>query len=313
MGVRVGIVAFALFASACTQTAVPHERQSAGPMGDIVVHATGDVLLDPSLVGLLAASRSAPWTAVRGLFTSDDVTIVNLECSPGTGGAPAIKQYTFRCADAAAQSAMHEAGVDVANMGNNHSNDYGYDALLDGRARLRRAGLRPVGAGHDAAEANAPALFERGGRTIAVLGFSRVVPYARWTAKADHPGVASGYSIPSMVAAVRAAKARADIVFVTIHWGNEGEAVPLAEDVDRAHALIDAGAEAVFGHHAHRMQPLVFYKGRPIFFGLGNFVWPRNGATGIAEVRVSRSGAVRACLLPAMLTGGRPVPSRSHC
>ncbi len=313
MGVRVGMAAFCVLAAACAQPAIPQRRPSAVRAGEIVVHATGDVLLDPSLIGLLAASRSAPWTAVRGLFTNDDLTIVNLECSPGMGGVPEVKQYTFRCADAAAQSAMHAAGVDVANMGNNHSNDYGLDALLDGRARLLKAGLRPVGAGLDAAEANAPAMFERGGRTIAVLGFSRVVPYARWTAKADHAGVASGYSIPSMVAAVRAARARADLVFVTIHWGNEGEGVPLAEDIERAHALVDAGAAAVFGHHAHRLQPLQFYRGRPIFFGLGNFVWPRNGAAGIAEVRVSPSGAVRACLLPATLTGGRPVPERSHC
>ena len=277
------------------------------------MHATGDVLLDPALVGLLAASRSAPWTAVTQTFRHDDVTIVNLECTPGTGGAPEVKQYTFRCADGPAQSAMHAAGVDVANLGNNHTQDFGPAAMLDGRARLLRAGLAPVGAGHDAAEANAPAIFARGGHTVAVVGFSRVVPYARWTAKDNHPGVASGYSIPSMVAAVHEARARADLVFATIHWGEEGKTVPLQEDVERAHALIDAGATAVFGHHAHVLQPLEFYKGRPIFYGLANFVWPQNGPSGIAEVRVSSKGAISACLLPVTLTNGRPVPSRAHC
>jgi poly-gamma-glutamate synthesis protein (capsule biosynthesis protein) len=281
--------------------------------GELVVHATGDVMLDPTQLGLLAASPSAPWTGVRKLFGADDVTIVNLECGPGAGGQRQDKKYTFRCADPRAQSAMRAAGVEVANMGNNHSGDFGIGAMLDGRARLVRAGLKPVGAGRNAAEAEAPALFERAGRTIAVLGFSRVVPVATWRAKANRPGVADGYVIPTMVRAVRAAKASADLVFVTIHWGNEGEAEPLAEDVARAHALVDAGADAVFGHHAHRLQPLRFYKGRPIFFGLGNFVWPRNGPTAIAEVRVAPGGSIRACLIPATITGGRPVLSRSKC
>src|SRR5207244_11946467 len=114
---RVGIVVLGLFAAACTQSAVPQEQPSAVTASEIVVHATGDVLLDPSLIGMLGASRSAPWTAVSPLFRGDDVTIVNLECAPGVGGAPEDKEYTFRCADAGAQSAMRAAGVDVANMG----------------------------------------------------------------------------------------------------------------------------------------------------------------------------------------------------
>jgi poly-gamma-glutamate synthesis protein (capsule biosynthesis protein) len=303
-----------MFAGACRAAPKPVDAHPVAEKArEIVVHATGDVLLDPARLGLLAASHTAPWTDVKDMFRSDDVTIVNLECSPGDGGTRQVKQYSFRCSDRSALSAMHDAGVDVANMGNNHSNDFGFPALLDGRARLSEAGLYPVGAGRNETEANSPAVFRRAGKTIAVLGFSRVVPEAAWRSKGDRPGVADGYVIPSMVAAVRAAAVVADLVFVMIHWGNEGEAEPLAEDVERAHALIDAGTAAVFGHHAHRLQPLRFYKGHPIFFGLGNFVWPRNGQTGIAEVRVGPDGAISACLIPATITSGRPVPSRSRC
>jgi hypothetical protein len=188
---------------------------------ELVVHATGDVMLDPTQLGLLAASPTAPWTAVRHMFGADDVTIVNLECGPGAGGERQDKQYTFRCSDPQAQAAMRAAGIEVTNMGNNHSGDFGIAAMLEGRARLVRAGLQPVGAGRNAAQAESPALFERAGRTIAVLGFSRVVPVATWRAKADRAGVADGYVIPTMVRAVRAAKASADLVFVTIHWGTK--------------------------------------------------------------------------------------------
>jgi hypothetical protein len=270
----------------------------------IVIHGTGDVLLDPGQLALVQRSYDAPWDGVRDLFTGDDLTIINLECAPSELGEPEDKQFTFRCPFG--MDEMTDAGVDVANLGNNHSGDFGPQALLDGRERLISAGLVPVGAGRNAAEANEPALFEIGGTTVAVLGFSGVVPRNDWIAKPHHPGVADGYSIDSMTRAVRAAVELADLVVVTIHWGVELATEPRDQDVARAHALIDAGADAIFGHHAHVLQPLEWYEGRPIFYGLGNFVWPRPGDTAVGRVVVSPSGEIAACLVPARITGGRP-------
>jgi poly-gamma-glutamate synthesis protein (capsule biosynthesis protein) len=282
------------------------------PRGRLVIHGTGDVNLDPTELGVARTSFAAPWNGVRGLFTSDDLTVVNLECSPGSGGDAQDKQFTFRCDHGHAE--MHAAGVEVANMGNNHSGDFGPHALVDGRAKLTAAGIAPVGAGRDAREANTPAIFDIKGWKIAVLGFGGVVPSPGWIAGAKHPGVANGYDTASMVRAVRAADKVADLVIVAIHWGQELDTTPRADDVARAHALIDAGADAIFGHHAHRVQPLEFYKGRPIAYGLGNFVWP-NGPSVIAEVIVSPDGTSgKACLLPATTGGGTPhVTGASHC
>ncbi len=274
-----------------------------GP-GRLVVHGTGDVNLDPRQLGLARSSFAAPWDGVRGLFSSDDLTVVNLECAPGVGGAAQDKEYTFRCENGHRQ--MRAAGVDVANLGNNHSLDYGAVAMLDGRARLRAADVAPVGAGRDGREANTAAVFDIKGWKIAVLGFGGVVPEPGWIAGANHPGVADGYSTASMVSAVQVADTIADLVFVAIHWGAERDTTPLPDDIARAHALIDAGADAVFGHHAHVLQPLEFHNGRPVYFGLGNFVWPTPGATAVAQVVVEPDGSVRACLLPARISGGRP-------
>jgi poly-gamma-glutamate synthesis protein (capsule biosynthesis protein) len=115
-----------------------------------------------------------------------------------------------------------------------------------------------------------------------------------------------------MVAAVEAADARADLVFVTIHWGVELDLQPRPEDVARAHALIEAGADAIFGHHPHRLQPMEIHEGRPIFWSLGNFVWPRlsaaGAASGIAQVVVEPDGTVGACLVPVDIeSDGHPV------
>ncbi|MGH2758224.1 MAG: CapA family protein [Actinomycetota bacterium] len=276
---------------------------AAGPQR-LVVHGTGDVNLDPRQLGLARTSFAAPWDGVRELFGGDDLTIVNLECAPGAGGVAQEKEFTFRCENG--HTEMRSAGVDVANLGNNHSLDYGSDAMLDGRRRLQTAGVTPVGAGRDAREANTAAVFDVKGWKVAVLGFGGVVPEPGWIAGANHPGVADGYATASMVSAVKAADTIADLVFVAIHWGAELDTTPKPDDIARAHALIDAGADAIFGHHAHRLQPLELYNGRPIAYGLGNFVWPTAGSTAVAQVVVEPDGSVTGCLLPARITGGRP-------
>jgi hypothetical protein len=272
----------------------------------IVVHGTGDVNLDPSDLGLLASGYEAPWTGVRDLFLSDDVSIINLECAAGEGGAKVPdKEFNFRCPRGF--EAMRRSGVDVANQGNNHSLDYGPEAMLNARVNLGRAGIAPVGTGRNVGEANEPAVLHVRGRTIAVLGFGGVIPFRDWLATPTRPGMSDGDDIPSMVAAVKAADAIADYVFVAIHWGAERETEPQAGDVERAHAMIDAGADGIFGHHAHRLQPLEVYKKRPIFYGLGNFVWPRPGPTAVAEIVIQPEGKIIGCLLPGRTVGGRPV------
>lgn len=282
------------------------------PKRRLVIHGTGDVNLDPSYIPNLAANGYGyAWSGLDGLFQRDDLTIVNLECAASELGTPVPKEFNFRC-DPDALPAMRDAGVEVANLGNNHSGDYGTEALLDTRRNLRAVGIAPVGAGKNEAQANRPALFEMKGWKVAVLGFGGVVPAADWLAGPDHPGMADGDDIESMVAAVRRADRAADLVFVTIHWGAELDTMPRAEDVERAHAMIDAGADGIFGHHSHRLNPMDHYKGRPIAWGLGNFVWPTfsaaGSATAVAEVVVTPTGRVRGRLLPAFIeSAGHPV------
>jgi poly-gamma-glutamate synthesis protein (capsule biosynthesis protein) len=111
-------------------------------------------------------------------------------------------------------------------MGNNHSGDHGKEGLVDGRANLIAAGVSPVGAGRDSAEAGEPALFEINGWTVAVVGFGGIVPNPPWIAAEDRPGMRGGDDIPSMVEAVTAADGLADIVVVAIHWGVELDREP---------------------------------------------------------------------------------------
>jgi poly-gamma-glutamate synthesis protein (capsule biosynthesis protein) len=277
----------------------------------LVVSGAGDVNLDPSYIpALRAEGYDHAWSGLGGLFVEDDLTVVNLECPVSTVGTIEPKEFNFRC-DPAALPPARDAGVEVANLANNHVRDFGVEAMLDSVTQLRAAGITPVGVGPDAAAANLPAVLDVGGWRVAVLGFGGVVPAPDWLATPTRPGMADGDDTASMVAAVRAADEAADLVFVSIHWGVELDTEPRPEDVARAEAMIDAGADGIFGHHAHRLQPMGTYKDRPIAWGLGNFVWPNFSAAGsrsaVAQFVVERDGSVRGCLLPATITSpGHP-------
>ncbi|HEX9822815.1 MAG TPA: CapA family protein [Actinomycetota bacterium] len=280
--------------------------------GRLVIHGTGDVNLDPAYIPNLAANGYAyAWSGLNGLFRRDDLTVVNLECAASELGSPVEKEFNFRC-DPAALPVMRRAGVEVANLGNNHSGDFGPEALVDTVANVEAAGIEAVGAGANEVAAARPAIFRLNGWKVAVLGFGGVVPASDWIAAPGHPGMADGDDIPSMVRAVRQADRIADLVFVSIHWGIELDTTPRADDVERAHAMIDAGADGIFGHHSHRLNPLEHYRGRPVAWGLGNFVWPNFSAEGattaVAEFVVSPGGKVRGRLLPASIeSAGHPV------
>ncbi len=304
-------------APAPTTTTSPPTTTTLPPRGRLVISATGDVNLDPSYIPALAAEGYRhPWTGLQQIFEEDDLTIVNLECAASDLGSALPKQFTFRC-DTDALPFMRAGGVEVANLGNNHSGDYGKDALLDSREQLIAADIAPVGVGKDAAQAHEPALFDINGWRVAVLGFGGVVPSPDWIAGEDWPGMADGDTIETMVAAVEAADEVADLVIVAIHWGVELDTQPRPEDRERAAAMIEAGADAIFGHHAHRLQPLEIVDGVPVAWGLGNFVWPTlstaGSTTAVAQVVFEPDGTSRACLVPTFIESpGHPVLQVDH-
>lgn len=295
-----------------TTTLPPTTTTTEPPKGTLLIHGTGDVAVDPNYIPALAANGwDHAWSGLDGLFLEDDLTVINLECVPSDLGDPLPKSFVFRCPTEALPS-IRENGIEVANMGNNHSGDYGKAALVDGRAQLINAGIAPVGAGKDVQEAGLPALFEVNGWTIAVVGFGGVAPSSDWFAAEDRPGMRSGDHDDQMVEAVATAADLADLVIVTIHWGRELETEPLPEDIVRAEAMIEAGADIIFGHHQHRLNPLETVNGAAVFWGLGNFVWPHNSTasatTAVARVVVHPDGTMDSCMIPAFIeTHGHPV------
>jgi len=288
--------------------------------GTLTVHHVGDVNLDPSQQSAASVADPAnPWNGVRDTFADADLVLVNLECAATDGGAPLDKQFVFRC-ELDALPAMRDAGVDVVTLANNHTGDYGVPGIVDSLRNVEAAGMIGVGVGADEAEAYRPRIVEVQGWRVAIVGFGGVVPTPDWTARDGAPGQASGYDPVRMARAVEVAAADADLVIATVHWGEEGAFTPRPEDRDKADAMIAAGADVVFGHHAHRLQPLERVDDVPVFWNLGNFVWPSlsedASRTAVAEFTVEPDGRTRACLRPFRIDGGgvpRPTGDGPDC
>ncbi len=294
--------------STTTTTTVPEPVRTV-----LVVSGTGDVNLDPAFVRTFPSTGyEDAWTGLGSVFTEDDLTVVNLECSPSELGEPWDKTWTFRC-DPDALPSMAAAGVEIANLANNHGMDFGMDAMLDGMDNLASVGIRPVGTGKNRDAAYAPAVFEVNGWRVAVIGSGGVNPETgSWIATEDRPGMTSGDDTESIAEAIRMAKLDADIVLVTAHWGKSYETSPKAFERRQAEAWIAAGADGIFGHHQHILQPLEWIDGKPVAFGLGNLVWqaypPETRRTAIAQFTFEPGGDIRACLIPVYLERtGHPV------
>ena len=280
--------------------------------GMLVLHGAGDVSLDPSQIPAFREHAYGwAWSGLGGLFRRDDLTMVNLECPATDVVDPAPKAFPLRC-DPQALPAAERAGVDVLSQANNHAYDDGPAGLMDSLGAIRDADLVPVGAGSDRTDALRAADFQIDGWRVAVVGVDEVLDPIDEVAGLDKPGTAAGHDFALALQGVRDAAASADIVVVMIHWGVELDARPRGYQVDQAHRMIDAGADVIFGSHPHRLQPVETYMGRPIFYSLGNLVWPRvspsSSATAIAKVVVTPDGAVRGRLIPVeIVSGGHPV------
>ncbi len=254
-----------------TTTTVPEPE----PSRRWTLLAGGDVLMDRT-----EPAGIDPFEFIEPSLASADIAVVNAEMAISDRGSPVDKEYVFRAPPAAA-ARIAAAGIDVANLANNHAGDYGSDALLDSVALLEAAGVVALGAGADDAEAYAPWVLHAGGDVrVAFVGASMIVPWT-FPAGPDRPGIASARPTTRIVESVRAASLAADVVIVVIHWGVERETCPTAEQIDVARELLDAGADAVIGHHPHVLQPVQFADGKLVAYSLGNLVWhPRSGLTG---------------------------------
>jgi len=252
--------------------------------------AVGDVLPD----------RDEPRTIfdkVRPALNAADITFCQLEANISDRGVrlPQVRHTTRLPASAA--SALKEAGFDVVSFAGNHCLDWGNDAFFDTIAALKNEQLNVVGVGANIVEARQPVIVEKNKIKVAFLAYCSILPQNFW-AEVDRPGCApmrafTQYEqiehdqpgtpprihtfahrgdLQAMLEDIKKAKAQADVVVMSIHWGIHFVPKVIADyQREVAHAAIDAGVDLILGHHAHILKGVEVYRGKAIFYSLCNF------------------------------------------
>lgn len=258
--------------------------------------ATGDIVLTKADADCRQDERVQ---ALQRMLTASDIVLSSVELPFSDLGHPSDRVLNFRAKPELVDE-LQDYGITVATLANNHSSDYGWEALEDTCMRLENIGIRAIGAGKDRAEAERPVIVEVRGLRVGIVPRTCLIPLGA-AAGPQKPGVAAVHiqtawevngeyqleepGVPPrirttpreddetrLLADVRALREQVDIVIVSIHWG-WGFGTDMAEyQRPLAHALVEAGAGAVLGHHAHAPQGVEIHRGAPIVYSPGNFI-----------------------------------------
>jgi poly-gamma-glutamate synthesis protein (capsule biosynthesis protein) len=166
------------------------------------------------------------------------------------------------------------AGFDILSFANNHVFDWGRVAFEDTMKRLKEAGIEYVGAGFSREEALSPKIIKIKGLKIAFLAFSNIGEKF-WEAGENSSGIA-WLDKENLEYAISKAKPEADILIISMHFGDEYKDQPNADQKYFAKLAIDLGANLVIGHHPHVVQLIEKYKDSYIAYSLGNFIFDQN-------------------------------------
>lgn len=235
-----------------------------------------------------------------------DICMVNNEFAFSTRGTPMEdKQYTFRANPKYVQI-MLDMGVDIVSLANNHSLDFGTEALEDTFKTLDDAGILYAGAGDSKERAEELQIIEVNGRKFGFLAATRVIPVSQWNIEYGQPGLFATYDDTRLVECIKLAREKCDFLTVYVHWGIEREAYPKEYQITIAQHCFNAGADLVIGAHPHVLQGIEFMDGKPVFYSLGNYIFSQTIArTALVKVEVAEDGEVTYSLIPAYAQNGK--------
>jgi poly-gamma-glutamate capsule biosynthesis protein CapA/YwtB (metallophosphatase superfamily) len=296
--------------------------------GQVTLLAVGDV-------ALRTARPETQLAAIAPLLRAGDITFGQLETPltnegtrqlfPGFRGASGD---VVRDADATA-GVLADAGFTVMSFAGNHTMDRSAQAMLASVEAAETRGVRIVGAGENLAAARDPAIMKAGGATVGFLAYCSVLPRG-YEATPARAGVAplrartfyeqvdwqagtpprivtltNAGDLAALQEDVRQLRERVDVVVVSMHWGIHFEPGTIADyQYEAAHAAIDAGADVILGHHGHVIKGVEFYRGKPVFYSLGNLTLLPRGDKGEPLTAGGRVDAQLTMIAKLTLDGG---------
>lgn len=250
--------------------------------GSVTVAVSGDEI--PHAAVLAAARRGPGWdfdpifAQVAPTIRAADVAICQLETPLGASGANLSHGFVMG-APAAFATGLRRAGFDGCSTANNHTLDQHLAGLRETRSIMARAGLQAAGPGPDAADPGQPAIYHAKGFTIAQLSYSytldntvgnteHIPPEAPWAAANLYDVI----GVSGIEADARRARAKgADLVLVSMHWGEEQDQHTTDEQRRFATELLSSGSvDYIIGNHPHVVQACQRIHGRMVNYSLGN-------------------------------------------
>jgi poly-gamma-glutamate synthesis protein (capsule biosynthesis protein) len=235
--------------------------ESVTPESSATFLMTGDVMFARGIEKIYGGDFGEVFSGIGNrFFWGTDASIVNLEGAISTRDVPIYNDqengYTFVFAPVVAE-VLREAGVTHISLANNHSNNAGVGGYLDTRRFLEDQGLHWFG-GYASEHISSIGYFSGEDIDVAIIGVHALV------------------SIPDITSQIRLLKGQGKRVIVFPHWGTEYARIHNTDQEEMAHDWIDAGADLVVGAHPHVVQDVGVYKGRPIVYSLGNFLFDQN-------------------------------------
>lgn len=271
------------------------EKKQETESDEAVLLFAGDILFDDGYA-MMGAMRERG--DIRTCFSAEtlremaaaDIFMLNNEFTYTNRGEPTPeKQFTFRAKPENA-ALLHELGVDIVSLANNHAYDYGEISLLDSLITLEGIDMPYVGAGRNLAEASEAVYFRAGNQRIAYLSATQIerlnTPDTKGAAE-NSPGVFRCYTEKEIFDRIAEAKENSDFVVAYIHWGTEKTDELDWMQPNMANSLAEAGADLIIGDHPHVLQPLANVNDTPVIYSVGNY-WFNSSTldTCLVKVRV---------------------------
>jgi poly-gamma-glutamate capsule biosynthesis protein CapA/YwtB (metallophosphatase superfamily) len=257
---------------------------------DVVLLAVGDV-------GPCRSDPDSIFEYVVEDISECDIAFCQLEVNLSDRGSrlPQVRHTTRSSPDTA--RAMRDCGFNVVSVAGNHCMDWGREAFDDTLEALTAAGIAPVGAGVNRAEARKPVIVECKGTKVAFLAYCSILPEGFWAdenragcapmrawtiyeqVEKDQPGTpprihtfADRADLDALREDIRVARQQADVVVLSMHWGIHFVPFSIADyQREVAYAAIDEGVDIILGHHAHILKGVEIYRGKAVFYSLCNF------------------------------------------
>ena len=256
-----------------------------------LILATGDIIIDEP-------DPYSFWEPSREFLAKGDFVIGQIEVPHTDRGEANSTDIPAPPAAPENLNPLKDCGFNMCTTCGNHAHDNGVPGIVDTLELLRNLGIAVTGTGRNINEAKKPAIVEKDGIRVGLIGYNAVGPREGWATShkagvsyvqilTHHepspratPGLpAKIYTFPEpdslkeMQDDIRALREQCDILLVALHKGmvhTHGEIQMYERPL--AQAAIDAGADAVIGHHAHILRGIEVYKGKPIYHNLGNYV-----------------------------------------